>query len=97
MGLNVRRSLDDKTEEEKNEIDRLMKELKDLVDQKNNLSVELMAKEEEWVFFDLGVDFFREEEHDERSRQTLERTHNFLRGQQEPLSASKRIINWIRS
>lgn len=42
--------LDDKTEEEKLEIDNLMKQLKDLIDQKNNLTVELMAKEEEYVF-----------------------------------------------
>uniref|UniRef100_A0A914CL31 C2 NT-type domain-containing protein n=1 Tax=Acrobeloides nanus TaxID=290746 RepID=A0A914CL31_9BILA len=76
---------DYKTEEEKQMIDSLMRELKELVDQKNNLTVELMAKEEE------------EEEHDERSRLTLERTQNFLRGQQEPLSASKRLMNWIRS
>uniref|UniRef100_A0A914CM68 C2 NT-type domain-containing protein n=1 Tax=Acrobeloides nanus TaxID=290746 RepID=A0A914CM68_9BILA len=52
---------DYKTEEEKQMIDSLMRELKELVDQKNNLTVELMAKEEE------------EEEYDERSRLTLER------------------------
>uniref|UniRef100_A0A914CMK4 C2 NT-type domain-containing protein n=1 Tax=Acrobeloides nanus TaxID=290746 RepID=A0A914CMK4_9BILA len=52
---------DYKTEEENQRIDSLMRELKELVDQKNNLTVELMAKEEE------------EEEHDEQSRLTLER------------------------
>uniref|UniRef100_A0AC34QJU4 EH domain-binding protein 1 n=1 Tax=Panagrolaimus sp. JU765 TaxID=591449 RepID=A0AC34QJU4_9BILA len=75
---------DYKSEEEKQRIDALVVEYKNLIDRKNELATELVMKEAE------------EEEHTERGRQTLERSQNFLRGSQEPLNTSKRIMNWIR-
>lgn len=39
----------------------------------------------------------RDEEIDERDRLTLEAAANFSRGSEQPLSASKRLITWIRS
>ena len=63
----------------------MVHEYKSLIDKKNELATELVMKEAE------------EEEHDERGRRTLERSQNFLRGSQEPLNASARIMNWIRS
>jgi hypothetical protein len=75
----------DKTEEEKQRIDDLVEEYKSLIDKKNDLAEILIQKEAE------------EEEHDESGRRTLERSQNFLRGSQEPLNTSRRIINWIKS
>uniref|UniRef100_A0AC34FV43 BMERB domain-containing protein n=1 Tax=Panagrolaimus sp. ES5 TaxID=591445 RepID=A0AC34FV43_9BILA len=75
----------DKTEEEKQRIDDLVEEYKSLIDKKNELAEILIQKEAE------------EEEHDKFGRQTLERSQNFLRGSQEPLNTSRRIMNWIKS
>uniref|UniRef100_A0A1I7ZNM3 Calponin-homology (CH) domain-containing protein n=1 Tax=Steinernema glaseri TaxID=37863 RepID=A0A1I7ZNM3_9BILA len=77
-----------KTEEEKNRIDKLMNELRELTDQKMHLTLK------------VGNVHSEEEEHDEQLRRTLDRTQNlgsFQRGVQEPLSASKRIYQWLRS
>jgi DNA repair exonuclease SbcCD ATPase subunit len=75
----------DKTEEEKQRIDDLVAEYKSLIDKKNELAEILIQKEAE------------EEENEKFGRDTLERSQNFLRGSQEPLNTSRRIINWIKS
>uniref|UniRef100_A0A914EG09 BMERB domain-containing protein n=1 Tax=Acrobeloides nanus TaxID=290746 RepID=A0A914EG09_9BILA len=72
-----------KTEEEKQLVDSLMKELKDLVDKKNELAHQMLNKEAE------------EEEIGEQSRLSLERTQYVLNSQQTPMSAPKRIMNRI--
>uniref|UniRef100_A0A1I7RT00 EH domain-binding protein 1 n=1 Tax=Bursaphelenchus xylophilus TaxID=6326 RepID=A0A1I7RT00_BURXY len=71
-----------RTEEEKQRVDDLMTELKELMDKKSELTQELHRMEDE------------EEEHKERGRATLERSKNFNRGTpQQPLSASKRLMS----
>uniref|UniRef100_A0A7E4ZU48 Calponin-homology (CH) domain-containing protein n=1 Tax=Panagrellus redivivus TaxID=6233 RepID=A0A7E4ZU48_PANRE len=74
-----------KTEEEKQRIDALVEEYKNLINRKNELALELVNKEAE------------EEDHLQRSQDTLRRNQNFNRSSQEPLNASRRIMNWIRS
>ncbi|VDM43025.1 unnamed protein product [Toxocara canis] len=76
---------EDKTEEDKQNIDRMMDELVELVNKKDQLSQKLIHHEAE------------DEEFDERDRLTLEATANFSRGYEQPISASKRLITWIRS
>ncbi|CAG9540867.1 unnamed protein product [Cercopithifilaria johnstoni] len=75
----------DKTEEDKQRIDKMMDDLVALVNRKDRLSQKLINHEAE------------DEEIDERDRLTLEAAANFSRGSEQPLSASKRIITWIRS
>uniref|UniRef100_A0A0N5C1L3 EH domain-binding protein 1 n=1 Tax=Strongyloides papillosus TaxID=174720 RepID=A0A0N5C1L3_STREA len=74
-----------KQEKDKLKMDSLMKELKSLIDEKDELTQNLIFKEDE------------EDETLERSRLTLERGSNFRRGNEQPISASKRIFNWIKS
>ncbi|CEF61758.1 EH domain-binding protein 1 [Strongyloides ratti] len=76
---------DYKQEKDKLKMDSLMKELKNLMDEKDELTQNLIFKEDE------------EDETLERSRLTLERGSNFRRGNEQPISASKRIFNWIKS
>ncbi|KAK6107482.1 hypothetical protein QQG55_28385 [Brugia pahangi] len=75
----------DKTEDDKQKIDKMMDDLVALVNKKDRLSQKLISHEAE------------DEEIDERDRLTLEAAANFSRGTEQPLSASKRIITWIRS
>uniref|UniRef100_A0A0R3RR99 BMERB domain-containing protein n=1 Tax=Elaeophora elaphi TaxID=1147741 RepID=A0A0R3RR99_9BILA len=75
----------DKTEDDKQRIDKMMDDLVALVNKKDRLSQKLISHEAE------------DEEIDERDRLTLEAAANFSRGSEQPLSASKRIITWIRS
>uniref|UniRef100_A0A0N4ZPA7 EH domain-binding protein 1 n=1 Tax=Parastrongyloides trichosuri TaxID=131310 RepID=A0A0N4ZPA7_PARTI len=74
-----------KQEKDRIKMDSLMKELKHLMDEKDDLTQNLIYKEDE------------EDETLERSRLTLERGSNFQRGNEQPISASKRIFNWIKS
>lgn len=74
-----------KQEKDRLKMDLLMKELKCLMDEKDELTQNLIFKEDE------------EDETLERSRLTLERGSNFRRGNEQPISASKRIFNWIKS
>uniref|UniRef100_A0A0K0FIH5 EH domain-binding protein 1 (inferred by orthology to a human protein) n=1 Tax=Strongyloides venezuelensis TaxID=75913 RepID=A0A0K0FIH5_STRVS len=74
-----------KQEKDKLKMDSLMKELKSLIDEKDELTQNIIFKEDE------------EDETLERSRLTLERGSNFRRGNEQPISASKRIFNWIKS
>lgn len=76
---------EDKTEEDKQNIDRLMNDLVELVNRKDQLSQKLIHHEAE------------DEEFDERDRLTLEAAANFSRGFEQPMSASKRLFTWIRS
>lgn len=76
---------EDKTEEDKKRIDGMMDELVELVNRKDQLSQKLIQHEAE------------DEEIDEQYRRTLEATANFSRGYEQPISASKRLITWIRS
>uniref|UniRef100_A0A9J2PM43 EH domain-binding protein 1 n=1 Tax=Ascaris lumbricoides TaxID=6252 RepID=A0A9J2PM43_ASCLU len=76
---------DEKTEEDKQNIDRMMDELVSLVNKKDQLSQKLIHHEAE------------DEEFDERDRLTLEAAANFSRGYEQPISASRRLITWIRS
>uniref|UniRef100_A0A915CBL9 EH domain-binding protein 1 n=1 Tax=Parascaris univalens TaxID=6257 RepID=A0A915CBL9_PARUN len=76
---------DEKTEEDKQNIDRMMDELVSLVNKKDQLSQKLIHHEAE------------DEEFDERDRLTLEAAANFSRGYEQPVSASRRLITWIRS
>ncbi|VDK85556.1 unnamed protein product [Litomosoides sigmodontis] len=75
----------DKTEDDKQKIDKMMDDLVALVNKKDRLSQKLINHEAE------------DEEIGERDRLTLEAAANFSRGSEQPLSASKRIITWIRS
>uniref|UniRef100_A0A1I8EZT2 Calponin-homology (CH) domain-containing protein n=1 Tax=Wuchereria bancrofti TaxID=6293 RepID=A0A1I8EZT2_WUCBA len=74
----------DKTEDDKQKIDKMMDDLVALVNKKDRLSQKLISHEAE------------DEEIDERDRLTLEAAANFSRSTEQPLSASKRIITWIR-
>lgn len=76
---------EDKTEEDKKRIDGMMDELVELVNRKDQLSQKLIQHEAE------------DEEIDEQYKRTLEATANFSRGYEQPISASKRLITWIRS
>ncbi|KAM3718043.1 Ras guanyl-releasing protein [Dirofilaria immitis] len=75
----------DKTEDDKQRIDKMMDDLVATVNKKDRLSQKLITHEAE------------DEEIDERDRLTLEAAANFSRGSEQPLSASKRLITWIRS
>ncbi|KAK0413162.1 hypothetical protein QR680_006634 [Steinernema hermaphroditum] len=75
-----------KTEEEKKHIDKLMNELRDLTNEKMIITMK------------VGNVRSEEQEHDEHLRRTLDRTQNlgaFQRGATQ--SASKRVIDWLRS
>uniref|UniRef100_A0A0N5AX36 Calponin-homology (CH) domain-containing protein n=1 Tax=Syphacia muris TaxID=451379 RepID=A0A0N5AX36_9BILA len=66
-------------------IDKMMEDLVELVNRKDQLSQKLIALEAE------------DEEMDDRNRRTLEVAAHFKRGYEQPISASKRLITWFRS
>ncbi|MCP9259836.1 EH domain-binding protein 1 [Dirofilaria immitis] len=72
----------DKTEDDKQRIDKMMDDLVATY-------IPVARKTKTLHFVD--------EEIDERDRLTLEAAANFSRGSEQPLSASKRLITWIRS
>ncbi|MFH4977948.1 hypothetical protein AB6A40_004657 [Gnathostoma spinigerum] len=76
---------EDKTEKDKQQIDAWMEELVSFVNKKDQLSQKIIMHEAE------------DAEFDERDRLTLEATTKFSRGIDQPASASKRLITWIRS
>ncbi|KAK5983167.1 BMERB domain-containing protein [Trichostrongylus colubriformis] len=74
-----------KTPEEKDRTDALMESYMSAIQKKDDLIQKLFATEEQLL----------EDEHRLKSL-TLERASNFVRGSEEPLTASRRIITWLR-
>ncbi|XGW01913.1 hypothetical protein V3C99_014193 [Haemonchus contortus] len=74
-----------KTPEEKDRTDALMESYMSAIQKKDDLIQKLFATEEQLL----------EDEHRLKSL-TLERASNFVRGHDEPLTASRRIMTWLR-
>ncbi|KAK6058186.1 hypothetical protein COOONC_04246 [Cooperia oncophora] len=74
-----------KTPEEKDRTDALMESYMSAIQKKDDLIQKLFATEEQLL----------EDEHRLKSL-TLERASNFVRGNDEPLTASRRIMTWLR-
>ncbi|PIO77624.1 hypothetical protein TELCIR_00202 [Teladorsagia circumcincta] len=74
-----------KTPEEKDRTDALMESYMSAIQKKDDLIQKLFATEEQLL----------EDEHRLKSL-TLERASNFVRGNDEPLTASRRLMTWLR-
>ncbi|ETN84446.1 hypothetical protein NECAME_17152 [Necator americanus] len=74
-----------KTAEEKDRTDQLMESYMDAIQKKDDLIQKLFITEEQLL-----------EDEDRLKSLTLERASNFVRGNDEPLTASRRIITWLR-
>lgn len=74
-----------KTAEEKDRTDELMESYMNAIQNKDDLIQKLFATEEQLL-----------EDEDRLKSLTLELASNFVRGSDEPLTASKRIITWLR-
>ncbi|VDM66126.1 unnamed protein product, partial [Strongylus vulgaris] len=74
-----------KTAEEKDRTDELMESYMEAIQKKDDLIQKLFATEEQ----------LQEDENRLKSL-TLERASNFVRGNDEPLTASRRILTWLR-
>ncbi|VDP56516.1 unnamed protein product [Heligmosomoides polygyrus] len=74
-----------KTAEEKDRTDELMEQYMSAIQKKDDLIQKLFATEEQ----------LQEDEQRLKSL-TLERASNFVRGNEEPLTASRRIMTWLR-
>ncbi|KAJ1345497.1 hypothetical protein KIN20_000044 [Parelaphostrongylus tenuis] len=74
-----------KTAEEKDRTDELMESYMEAIQNKDDLIQKLFATEEQLL-----------EDEDRLKSLTLERASNFVRSTDEPLTASKRIMTWLR-
>ncbi|VDD94731.1 unnamed protein product [Enterobius vermicularis] len=74
-----------RTEDDKKSIDKMMEDLVELVNRKDKLSHKLIQQEAE------------DEEMIDRDRRTLEAAAHFKRGFEQPVSASRRLITWLKS
>ncbi|KJH47062.1 hypothetical protein DICVIV_06871 [Dictyocaulus viviparus] len=74
-----------KTAEEKDRTDELMEAYMDAIQKKDDLIQKLFATEEQLL-----------EDENRLKSLTLERASNFVRGNEEPLTASRRIMTWLR-
>ncbi|EYC39328.1 hypothetical protein Y032_0662g1291 [Ancylostoma ceylanicum] len=74
-----------KTAEEKDRTDELMESYMDAIQKKDDLIQKLFATEEQLL-----------EDENRLKSLTLERASNFVRGNDEPLTASRRIMTWLR-
>ncbi|CAJ0590546.1 unnamed protein product [Cylicocyclus nassatus] len=74
-----------KTAEEKDRTDELMESYMEAIQKKDDLIQKLFATEEQL-----------QEDESRLKSLTLERASNFVRGNDEPLTASRRILTWLR-
>ncbi|VDM54173.1 unnamed protein product [Angiostrongylus costaricensis] len=85
-----------KTAEEKDRTDELMESYMNAIQNKDDLIQKGNRKLFNGFVTDSSLQYFRLEDENRLKSLTLERASSFVRGNDEPLTASKRIITWLR-